>query len=475
MKVARRFLEFANSLRGRLVIVLMGALLLSIGLNIVVFSEDQRRAMRLSLGSVAVSRTVSLMRSLENADPTDRTNILEAIDTPFFRPSISKQSLVEPSRVERGPLHQSFVDAVGVFNGVALLTFSGGRSTDRTYWDEHGAGAIAEAAWKSQFQRRGGAPRPMPRLQHFLLSSQLEDGSWLNVQATFVPPPRLRFGPPLVTTVLMAVGILLAMTLVFTRMTRSLGRLQQAAERFSRGAEVTRLSTDGPTEIRNVVRAFNTMQERLASFVLDRTRMLASISHDLRTPITAMRLRLELLDDKEAKAKIGTHLDDLQSMTMAALEFARQGSSSEPLRSVDLTSLIESVADDFEQMGKPVSMQQTDRIVLECRSLDIKRMLQNLVANALAYGGSAEISVARSAGNLAITIDDDGPGIPHDEIESMFKPFSRLESSRNRQTGGSGLGLSIARSIARAHGGDVTLSNREPRGLRATVRLPVSG
>lgn len=474
MKMADRLLGFANSLRGRLVIVLMGALLLSIGLNTLVFSEDQKRAMRLSLGGVAISRTVSLIRSLENADIADRTDILEAIDTPFFRPSISKQSLIEPARVERGPLHQSFVDAVGAFNGVSLLTYSGGRSTDRAYWEKNGAGAIAEAAWKSQFQRRDGSKRPPPRLQHFLLSSQLEDGSWLNVQATFVPPPRLRFGPSLVTSAFMAVGILLAVTLVFTRMTRSLGRLQQAAERFSRGAEVTRLNTDGPTEIRDVVQAFNTMQERLASFVLDRTRMLASISHDLRTPITAMRLRLELLDDEEAKEKIGTHLDDLQSMTMAALEFAKQGSSSEPLRSVDLTSLIESVADDFEQTGKPVSMRQADRIVFECRSLDIKRMLQNLVANALAYGGSAEISVSRSAGSLAITIDDDGPGIPQSEIEGMFKPFSRLETSRNRETGGSGLGLSIARSIARAHGGDVTLSNRAPKGLRATVRLPMS-
>lgn len=475
MKMAGQIFGFANSLRGRLIIVLMGALLLSIGLNILVFAEDQKRAMRLSLGSVAISRTVSLLRSLENAGPAGRTDILEAIDTPFFRPSISKQSLVEPSRVERGPLHQSFVDAVGAFNGVALLTFSGGPSTDRAYWKKKGAGAIAEAAWKSQFQRRGGPKRPPPRLQHFLLSSQLDDGSWLNVQATFVPPPRLRFGPSLVTSTLMAIGILLAVTLVFTRMTRSLRQLEKAAERFSRGAEVTHLSTKGPTEIRNVVKAFNTMQERLASFVVDRTRMLASISHDLRTPITAMRLRLELLDDEEAKEKIGAHLDDLQSMTVAALDFAKQGSSSEPLRSVDLTSLIESVADDFAQTGKPVSMRQADRIVFECRSLDIKRMLQNLVANALAYGGSADISLSRSTRSLAITIDDDGPGIPEKEIESMFKPFSRLETSRNRETGGSGLGLSIARSIARAHGGDVTLTNRTPQGLRATVRLPISG
>lgn len=474
MKLADRLLGFANSLRGRLVIVLMSALLLSIGLNTLVFSEDQKRAMRHSLGSVAISRTVSLIRSLENVGTEERTDILEAVDTPFFRPSISKQSLIEPARVERGPLHQSFVDAVGAFNGIALLTFSGGRSTDRAYWEKMGAGAIAEAAWKSQFQRGDGSKRPPPRLQHFLLSSQLEDGPWLNVQATFVPPPRLRFGPSLVTSGLMAIAILLAVTLVFTRMTRSLGRIQKAAERFSRGAEVTRLSTDGPTEVRNVIQAFNTMQERLASFVLDRTRMLASISHDLRTPITAMRLRLELLDDEEAKEKIGAHLDDLQSMTVAALEFAKQGSSSEPLRSVDLTSLIESVADDFEQTGKPVVTHETDRIVFECRSLDIKRMLQNLVANALAYGGSAEISVTRSAGSLAITVDDDGPGIPPNEIESMFKPFSRLETSRNRQTGGSGLGLSIARSIARAHGGDVTLSNRTPKGLRATVRLPIN-
>ena len=464
MTFRRRCFTLANSLRGRMIVILFSALFLSYALNNLVFLEDRKRGLRLSHANVVISRTVSLIKSLEGADTKEWPNILKAVNTPFFRPSISLESLIELNQSERGSLHHSFVNALGAFDREARLTFSGGRSTNREFWRKFGLETESKAAWRSLFPKRAGKRPPPPHLQYFLLSTGLSDGTWLNVLTTIIRPRRPWFSPAMVTTALMSIGILAAVTFVFARMTRSLGRLEEAADRFSRGAEVTKLSQDGPTEIRNVIKAFNTMQERLASFVLDRTRMLASISHDLRTPITAMRLRVELLDDDEAKSKISSHLDDLQTMTEAALEFSKQGSSAEPLRKIDLSSVVESVTDDFEQMGKPVSMLQTDRIVYECRPTDIKRMVQNLITNAVDYGGSAKVTLAQFAGRLDIIVDDDGPGIPEDQIEQMFKPFTRLETSRSRQTGGSGLGLSIARSIARGHGGDLTLVNRYPCG-----------
>lgn len=478
MTKIRRALKQANTLRGRLIIVLLVALVLSSALNNFIFSKERQQALRLSLANVAISRTVSLFRSLETAEFSHWTDILKAADTPFFHPTMEEQSLVEPRHIEHGSLQQAFADILGRAESEAPFTYSGGPATDRHYWEKLGAGAQARAAWSASVQLPNQSARP-PRLQHFLLSAELKNGSWLNVMATFVPPPRPRFSPTFFATVLMSVGIILAVMLILTRMTRSLGHLEEAADRFSRGAEVTQLNEDGPVEIRNVFRAFNTMQERLTSFLMDRTRMLASISHDLRTPITAMRLRVELLDDDETKSKISSHLDDLQSMTEAALSFSKQGSSSEPLRKLDATSLVESIVDDFEQMDRPVSMKPTDRIVYECRPTDIKRMIQNLISNALAYGQVARIGLqitshAASGEYLEITIDDDGPGIPADQIETMFQPFTRLETSRNRETGGSGLGLSIARSIARAHGGDLILSNRAPNGLRATITLPIT-
>jgi signal transduction histidine kinase len=278
--------------------------------------------------------------------------------------------------------------------------------------------------------------------------------------------------PSLISAGLMAVAILAIVGLIVRRATRPLAALADRVEAFGRGAPSMTLPETGPREVRRLTAAFNRMQERLARFISDRTRMLAAIGHDLRTPITSLKIRTELLDDEESRDKMMATLDEMQRMTEATLAFAREDADAEPLRSVDLNALVESLCDDLAAMGKDVAFAGVERLPYACRPTALRRAISNLVDNAVRYGDRARVALAATAEGPRITIDDDGPGIPADRIEEVYKPFVRLETSRSRETGGTGLGLSIARSIILAHGGELTLGNRKDGGLHVEIRLP---
>jgi signal transduction histidine kinase len=214
------------------------------------------------------------------------------------------------------------------------------------------------------------------------------------------------------------------------------------------------------------------MHDRLQRFIQDRTRMLAAMSHDLRTPITTLRLRAEFIEDEETKNKILETLEEMQRMTEATLAFVREEAKAEPTRKTDLNALIESVVADLADLGHDAHFTETSHITYACRPQGLKRALRNLLENAIRYGEKADVNLIDQGGQLLITIDDQGPGIPKSDIERMFQPFVRLDESRSEETGGIGLGLAIARSIIRSHGGDIVLTNRDEGGLRASISLP---
>ena len=228
-------------------------------------------------------------------------------------------------------------------------------------------------------------------------------------------------------------------------------------------------------ETRETVRAFNLMRARLDRYVRDRTAMLAAVSHDLRTPITSLRLHAEFVEDTETKAKIFAALDEMQRMTEDALAFIREDMRREETRTVDLHALLDSVAADLAELGHDIAVADSGRVLVACRPAALRRALRNLLENAADYGGRAAARVERDDAEIRVVVEDEGPGIPEDELERVFEPFVRLEASRSRDTGGSGLGLAISRSIVRGHGGDVRLANRVEGGLRATVALPEGG
>jgi signal transduction histidine kinase len=261
------------------------------------------------------------------------------------------------------------------------------------------------------------------------------------------------------------------------RLTRPVSDLAAAAERLGRDVNAPPLPENGPEEVATAARAFNTMATRIRRFVGDRTQMVAAISHDLKTPITRLKLRAELLDDDEQRRKILLDLEEMEAMIAATLAFARDDAAAEPSVPVDLAALCRTVLDEAADanpdLAETVDYAGPEHLTVRARPVALKRALANLVGNAISYGGAARLELAQAApGQLRITIDDDGPGVPEEELDGVFQPFRRLETSRNRETGGTGLGLPIARNILRAHGGDVTLRNRGGSGLSAMVTLP---
>jgi signal transduction histidine kinase len=276
---------------------------------------------------------------------------------------------------------------------------------------------------------------------------------------------------------LATLGVLLAAVVALSVLavrwvTRPLSLLAGAAEGLGRDIHRAPLPESGPQEVRHAARAFNTMQARLTRYVEDRTRMVSAISHDLRTAITRLRLRTELLEDPAPRAGLLRDLDEMQRMTSTALDFLRGLEEQEKIQPLDLNALLESLKAEAEDLGREVDVQAPASAPYPTRPLALKRCLANLLDNAIKYGGRARVILDDGAAQVRIRIADDGPGIPEDELEKVFEPFYRLEVSRSRETGGSGLGLSIARNVARAHGGDLVLRNRPEGGLEAVLTLP---
>ncbi len=313
----------------------------------------------------------------------------------------------------------------------------------------------------------------------------LPDGDrWLNIRLNPPPPRPWHSDTFLIAFLGMTAAAALLIVWATRRLTRPVRDLARAAEALGRDVNAPPMPEDGPTEVATAAHAFNTMAERIRRFVGDRTQLLAAIGHDLRTPITRLRLRAEFLDDDEQRRRTLADLAEMEAMINATLAFARDDAAAEPSVPLDLAALCRTVLDEAadarpEVDEAAVSYHGPERLTVRGRPIALKRALANLVGNALTYGGAARLrldaprSAIGAAGAVRLAVEDEGPGVPEESREAVFQPFRRLETSRNRETGGTGLGLTIARNILRAHGGDVTLENLPGRGLRALATLPV--
>jgi signal transduction histidine kinase len=307
-----------------------------------------------------------------------------------------------------------------------------------------------------------------PRLE---IAVALDRGRWLALALgpeALAPSPGWR----LAVAAAITLGIVALIALLMARRVAApIRRLADAAERLGLDLDAPPLPETGSRELRSAAAAFNRMQQRLKRLVEDRIRMLAAISHDLRTPLTRLRLRLELIGDQAARAKAERDLDEMQAMLEATLALAREEARSEPLVRVDLAELVQTACDGFCDAGHAVTYAGPAHLAYTGRQVALRRALDNLIANAVAYGGRADVELAKQGPWIEVRIGDRGPGIPEALRERVFEPFFRLEESRSRETGGSGLGLAVARSVARGHGGDVSLEDRPGGGLLAVLRL----
>lgn len=286
------------------------------------------------------------------------------------------------------------------------------------------------------------------------------------------PPPAVPRVDVSGSVILFLVSIGLLAALVARMTMRPLQRLAEAATQLGKDIDRPPLPEAGAREIRQAAAAFNAMQSRIRQHIRQRTQILAAITHDLQTPLTRLRLRLEKVDDPELRDKLVNDLSAMQSMVREGLDLARSMDSGEPMRALDLDSLVDSVCNDAADAGQDVQCEATSRASVSARPVALRRCLENLIGNALKYGGQARVSCTREGGRAVILVRDAGPGIPEDELDKVFEPFYRLEGSRSRDTGGTGLGLTIARNIAEQHGGALRLRNLEQGGVEARLELP---
>lgn len=453
-----------GNLRAQLVILILGALAIAQAVSLWLFADERSLAVRAALGFEAAGRAANVVRLLEEAPPDLSASIVRAANSPLVKFDLAPA----PSVTTPDHHHAAYIET-----RVRALLGDGFSRDIRVNLKETAVplhpipNLSPQMAQMHQEMMRG-------RMQavEMTLSIALAGGKWLNVATRFERPPLQWPLSSFLTFGLTAALILVAaFWFVMTRLTGPLRDLSRAAEDLGRGDAGEPLPVSGPDEVRDLTRAFNRMQERLTRFVADRTRILAAVNHDLRSPLTAMRIDAELVEDEETRESLIASIDEMQAMAEATLNFAEGLAGREASEVVDVPDWLETLASD---KATPFELIDGPAMTVRIRPLGLRRAVRNLVENAIRYGGGATVGWHRAGDDLVIEVTDHGPGIPEEELEEVFAPFHRLEASRSLETGGHGLGLAIARAIVRGHGGDIRLENRAEGGLKASTFIPLS-
>lgn len=465
-----------DTLTGRTLLVMLAGIVLSNGIGIAIFSGERLDLLTSARGHRLAERVSAAARLMDETPPEQRPRVVRRLRRPGLRIFWSSDPLTGDgpadlqTRLVRAALSDQLEDAQTDRLRLSLAPLQDYRRLPAT-----------EFGGKPRHQRRKAAERrereenPDSSKNILLGAYRLADGSWLNF-ATPLAAFRPFWMTPIFLAIIVTTSIVLAISIwAIRRAIQPLSMFAGAAERLGLDVNAPPLSEGGPREVRRASHAFNEMQGRLQSLVRDRTQMLAAISHDLRTPITRLRLRAELIDDGEQKEKMLSDLDEIQSMIAATLVFARDDFAEEQQRTFDLAVLLRNICDEFQDLGSIVAFEGPAHANALGRPMALKRAFSNLIENAVKYGGAGTVSLSLRLEDrsFAVFIVDSGPGLADADRERVFEPFYRVEASRSRETGGVGLGLPIARSIIRGHGGDVSLSNRTEGGMCASVVLPI--
>lgn len=451
-----------RSLFGRLLLLLLAGLVVGQLLSALILLEDRGQVLRRAVNLNVVQRIAALVELLDELPQDERRRVAAALDLP-------------PTRISLDDAWRDLGDG-GTPEGAAFAALLREYLPGRPLGVEvrvRDLGPRAERHLARMHAEHADRHRRHMAVRAFVVQVGLSGDGLVTFRHRL---PEEVFGRPYRLLAVLAVllaSVVAVSALAARYLTRPLDRLAVAAAEL--GRDINRPPLDearGPLEARRAARAFNLMQTRLRRYVQDRGRVLAAISHDLKTPITRLRLRSELLEDESLRAKFQADLDDMETMVQATLDFMRGTEHAEPVVPVDLGALLESLQEDYAESGGRIELEGRAGKPYPGRPLALKRCLTNLLDNALHYGRRARVRLADGPDRLTVTIADTGPGIPEGELERVFEPFYRLEGSRSRHTGGTGLGLGIARNIARAHGGELVLRNRPGGGLEAVLTLP---
>jgi signal transduction histidine kinase len=451
-----------QSLSARLSWLIVSALLLvQLSLYVLIYWEEEALLFE-GQSEERIDRIISVLKILESDNVTgDKSIILEAASDDDFSMFLEQERLAVNQSLE-----PRFVEQLEVLNqevgreGHLILLREWAEQKNISF---------------EQMQDWFGEEWEML----ILAGLPLQDGSWLyavlyDPWGAFLP---ILFGE-LLLWLPMCLVIILMVIFSVRHVTRPLAKLAERTQRFGRGEKFTPLPITGAQEIRQATEAFNNMAQRLESHVNDRQQMLSAISHDLRSPLTAMRIQAEFIAETEVQTSVINSIDEMQQMLTSVLHFTRDDAQTERVTAVNVTKLLESLVDQYQKQNESVSLVSSDSmqdIVLKTRPLALKRALRNLIENALKYGGTAALSCQRHKSAIAIIIEDEGSGIPEQAMERVFDPFVQLDAARSENRSGVGMGLSVARALLRASGGDVTLENsrEKHKGLRVVAKLPM--
>jgi signal transduction histidine kinase len=442
------FRRFApDSILGWLLLIIVAGLAAS-QVMAALFHNMERNEAILEIEDLrAAERLATFTAFLQHTSPVLRPSLAASISGPSMTVSMAgSPSVTDPTTSD------------------TRLNHLGRAVSDRlhgSYWEEIRVGKVAV--------------NPHPEQTGLLpirVSVALRDGSWINFEFSAIDS--LPLNPPLLGLVVFSVLAVLVLSFyALRRVTKPLDSLTRAAEALGRSGRTEVLKETGASEVRRAARAFNEMQDRIRRLIEDRAQMVAAISHDLRTPITRLKLRAEFIEDQEQREKMLRDLDEMETMIKSSLALSREDANPEPRVHFDLGELLMDCVEGLDGVSLDIDPLLSGRKApIEAQPIALKRAVANLIENAIVYGKSAEVALRREGVDYRIIIDDHGPGIPEAEFDRVFRPFFRLEPSRNRESGGTGLGLAIARSAIRAHGGDIALKNRPEGGLRVVVSLP---
>lgn len=442
-----------GSIKSRAVLVLSAAFLLSHAASLAIYEINREKTILLTEATDLAARIIGVVNLARSFPKEDREQILAAAETQFLTMFPEPASLDDErcrdndfsARMSES-LDNAFADVPGFDARVCLRRLAAARLLARGD-PRRGFDVLVSISF--------------PDDERAVFHAILPEGESLIHDAVLV---YLLFSS--------AVALLLAWYLI-RRTVAPLEQLAQAADDIGVNIDTPPLPESGPREVVAAARAFNRMQHRLRRLVHGQTEMLAAISHDLRSAATRLQLRAELLRDQQESDGLLRVVADMRSMIQSVIDFVRGIEPNEAPRRINLTALVESLAEDLREEGYPVAFSHGEHPhILDCRPVALRRGLQNIIDNAIKYGGSAQVSMEAEPQGVCIAVEDSGPGIPEEELSAVLRPFYRLDKSRNSETGGVGLGLSIARNIIQAHGGQLALRNRSSGGLRVEVHLP---
>jgi len=468
-----------RSLFGRLVLVLITGLILA-QLFTAYINRAERNQLLYRAGGMRLAQQIAdIVKLLDSLPAAERRRVAAVFNAPPLVVSLDRAPIApSPTGAESDFRLSMFNTALRyALGGQTEVHVVRAEGLPQSFLSAPRSGPPDVAMMPGQMrgygmQWRRGMPELSANGAFFTVQAALRDGTWvtfdsyLSPQATDIP---LRIA----LTLLILLGSVILLSLIAVRwVTGPISTLATAAERLGEDINRPPLAETGPTEVRRAAKAFNTMQQRLSRFISERTRILTAMSHDLKTPITRLRLRTELLEDETLRGKFEKDLQEMESMVTQTLEFMRDANAVEALQRVDVMALLESLQSNYEESGGSVQIEGIATRAFLARPLALRRCVTNLLDNAIRYGRRATIKLEDDVDALTIRILDEGPGMTEHELEQAFEPFFRGEASRSRETGGTGLGLGIARNIARAHSGDVLLRNRPAGGLEAILSLP---